>query len=158
MLFLIDGYNLLRSIHKTDEESESVTDVLLCRTIARYLCAIGQKGEIIFDGIGPPDKTGFDNIRNLEVIFSGRSLDADTVIEDKITADTAPKRLTVVSSDRRCRDAAKRRKAVSLKSEAFWLEICRQLDKKQRVKEPPEKRNGLSEGETKQWLEFFNLE
>ena len=158
MFFLIDGYNLLHSIQKTSEDSEPITDVNLCLTISRFLSSTGQKGEIIFDGIGPPDKTGFDNIRDLEVIFSGKSLDADTVIEDKIAADTAPKRLIIVSSDRRLRNAARLRKAVSLKADSFWLNVCRQLNKKKKIKEPPEKRRGLSAGETEQWLKFFDLE
>jgi hypothetical protein len=111
MPYIIDGYNLLHFIQKASEDFGAITDVRLCRVISGYLKLIDEKGEVIFDGTGPRDKGGFDNISNLEVFFAGLRSDADTVIEDKIKASTAPKRLTIVSSDRRLRDAARKRKA-----------------------------------------------
>lgn len=158
MPVIIDAYNLLHSIQKTSEGFESITDVQLCHIIGRYLKLTGGKGEIIFDGTGPLDKTQFDNISNLEVFFTGFATDADTVIEDKIRASTAPKRLTVVSSDRRLRDAARARKATSIKSQVFWNNLQKQLSRNKKIKEPAAKRRGLSDSETKQWLEFFGLE
>lgn len=157
-MIIIDGHNLLHAIYKTEEDSEVISDVGLCRIVGEYLKLTGQKGEIIFDGTGPRDKSGFDDISNLEVFFAGLGTDTDTVIEDKIKANTAPKRLTIVSSDRRLRKAARARKATSVKSEAFWDNMQKQLSRKRPAKEPAEKRRGLSEGETKQWLEFFGLE
>ena len=157
-MIIIDGYNLLWSIQKVSETAESISDLQLCHIIGRYLKLISGKGEIIFDGTGPRDKSGFDNISNLEVFFAGLGSDADTVIENKITANTAPKRLTVVSSDRRLRDAARARKATAVKSQVFWDNLQKQLGRKRIIKEPPAKRRGLTESETKQWLKFFGLE
>ena len=157
-MVIIDGHNLLHSIREVDEGSESISDVQLCRIVGRYLKLIGEKGEIIFDGTGPRDKSEFDNISNLEVLFAGQGTDADTVIEDKIRANTAPKRLTIVSSDRRLRKAAQIRKATVVKSQVFWNNLQRQLSRKKRIREPAAKRQGLTESETKQWLEFFGLE
>jgi len=99
MPVIIDGHNLLHSIQKISEDSESISDVQLCYTVGRFLKLTGEKGEIIFDGTGPRDKSGFDNISNLEVFFAGLGSDADTIIEDKIKASTAPKRLTVVRTE-----------------------------------------------------------
>jgi predicted RNA-binding protein with PIN domain len=158
MPIIIDGYNLLWAITKTGKGSEAITDIGLCRVLGAYLKAVKEKGQIVFDGIGPPDKSGFDNIRNLEVVFTGRAVDADTVIEDKIRTNTAPKRLTVVSSDQRLRKAGRTRKAVSIKSEMFWAEVRQQLSRKSKAEEPVEKRMGLTEGETKQWLDYFGLD
>lgn len=158
MAVIIDGHNLLHSIHKEERDNEAVSDVWLCRFLGRYLGQINEKGEIIFDGTGPRDKSGFDNINNLEVFFAGISCDADTVIEDKIKSNTAPRRLTVVSSDRRVRDAGRRRKATVVKSEVFWGDVQKQLSRKKKVKEPPAKREGLSESETEQWLDIFGIE
>jgi len=157
-MFIIDGHNLLYAIPKVDECIEAINDVQLCRIIGRYLKLIGQKGEIIFDGTGPRDKSEFDNVSNLEILFAGLGTDADTVIEDKIGANTAPRRLTIVSSDRRLRKAARTRKATSVKSEVFWNNIQKQLSRKKTIKEPAAKRQGLTDGETKQWLEFFGIE
>lgn len=156
-MVIIDGYNLLRSVQKA-EDFKSISDVHLCRLIGRYLKLIGENGEIIFDGTGPRDKGGFDDISNLEVFFAGLATDADHVIEDKIRVNTAPKRLTVVSNDRRIAKSAQARKATMVKSEVFWDELQKQLSRKRTTKEPTEKRRGLSESETEQWLEFFGLE
>lgn len=157
-MFIIDGHNLLHSIREADEGPESISDVQLCRIVGRYLKLIGEKGEIIFDGTGPRDKSEFDNISNLEVLFAGLGTDADTIIEDKIRANTAPKRLTIVSSDRRLRKAAQMRKAAVVKSQVFWNNLQKQLSRKKGIREPAAKRQGLTESETKQWLEFFGLE
>ena len=154
---IIDGHNLLWSVQGASEDFGSISDVQLCRIVGRFLKLTGEKGEIVFDGSGPPDKTRFDNISNLEVFFTGLSSDADTVIEDKIRINTAPKRLTVVSSDRRLRKAARARKAAALKSQVFWANLQKQLSRKRIVKEPTAKRQGLNESETKQWLKFFGL-
>lgn len=157
MPFIIDGYNLLHFIQKASEDFGAITDVGLCRIISEYLRQINEKGEVVFDGTGPRDKTGFDNIRNLEVFFAGLRSDADTVIENKIKASTAPKRLMIVSSDRRLRDAGRKRKATIVKSQVFWDNVQKQLSRKAKVKEPPEKREGLTESETDRWLKIFDL-
>jgi predicted RNA-binding protein with PIN domain len=157
-VIIIDGYNLLWSIQKSSEDFESITVVQLCRFIAAYLRQIDEVGCVVFDGIGPPDKEIFDDMGKLEVLFSGRSEDADQVIGDKITANTAPRRLMVVSSDRKLRAAARRRKATSIKAEAFWENILSEAGRTRRPREPRAKREGISESETEQWLKRFGLD
>lgn len=156
MPFLIDGYNLLRSIEKIYDET--VTDVRMCQIVGRYMLKIHDSGQVIFDGIGPPDKTGLHDIANLEVIFSGANTDADTIIEEKIRINTAPKSLTVVSSDIRLRTAARTRRATDIRSDEFWAEVDKTLSKKGGVKEPSQKRHGLTDGETDEWLDIFGLD
>jgi predicted RNA-binding protein with PIN domain len=158
MPIIIDGHNLLHTIQKTNEELQSISDIQLCQVISKYLKLTGQKGEIVFDGTGPRDKSVFDNIINLEVLFAGQATDADGVIEHKIRLNTAPKRLKIVSSDRRLRKAAQTRKATVTKSETFWKDLEKQLSRRRTIKEPAEKRQGLSESETRQWMRFFGLE
>ena len=156
-MFIIDGHNLLHAIPKVDETTDLISDLQLCRIVDNYLKRTGNNGEIIFDGTGPPDKTGFDDMSRLEISFSGLNTDTDTIIEDKISASTAPKRLIIVSSDRRIRKAARTRKATSVKSEEFWNNLSKQLSIKRPKKEPGEKRYGLSESETEQWLDYFGF-
>jgi len=155
-MFIIDGNNLLHTIHKVEEIS-SFSDIELCRNLSAFLKRTGQSGEIIFDGAGPRDTSPYDNIENLEVSFAGIGQDADSVIEEKIAVSTSPKRLNIISSDRRLRKAARTRKAASVKSEDFWINVTKQLNKKRPVKEPKEKRSGLSESETEQWLDIFGI-
>ena len=158
MPFIIDGHNLLHSILKTTPEGEPISDIQLCRLVSRYLQAVGERGEIVFDGTGPQEKSIFNYVRKLEVLFAGFASDADTIIENKIKASSAPKRLTIVSSDRRIIKAARARKAGTIKSQDFWDKVQKQLSRKKKLTEPPQKRHGLTESETKKWLEFFGLE
>ena len=158
MPFIIDGYNLLWSVQQADSHAEPLADIQLCRLISSYLRVVGDSAQIIFDGAGPRDKTDFDNIAGLEVLFAGPATDADTVIENKLKADSAPKRLKVVSSDRRVRAAARARKAAAIKSDVFLALVSKTLTRKKKSrKEPAQKRQGLTSAETDQWLDFFNL-
>jgi predicted RNA-binding protein with PIN domain len=114
MPIIIDGHNLLWAIQNVGHTHEPIAELQLCHIVSRYLRTAGEKGQIVFDGTGPPDKGRFDNISALEVLFSGPTAEADKIIEDKVRASTAPKKLTVVSSDRQVRAAAHARKAQTL--------------------------------------------
>lgn len=159
MPYLIDGYNLLRAVQKLEEFAD-LTDVQLCRALSDYLCAVRDHGHIVFDGIGPPDKSAFGQIPKLEVYFSGQTYEADDIIEEKISDNTAPKSLVVVSSDRRLRKAAGKRKAVPVSAEQFWQTLLLQLERhaNRPAPEPTEKRHGLTERETDVWLDLFDLD
>ena len=159
MPYLLDGYNLLRAAQKT-EEFAALTDVQLCRAVSDYLCCIRDHGHIVFDGVGPPDKSPFGGIPSLEVYFSGQSCEADDIIEDKIYDNTAPKSLVVVSSDRRLRTSATKRKAISVPADFFWETLLAQLEKQANrpAPEPSEKRHGLTEREADIWLDIFDLD
>jgi predicted RNA-binding protein with PIN domain len=165
MPVIIDGYNLLWAIQNI-EDDPAITDVALCRMLDRYFTLSGGAAEIIFDGPGPPllrdalrqNKSEFDNVKNLIVTFSGRANDCDTVIESRILESTAPKLLTVVSTDRRLREAANARKAISVSSEDFWDEVKKRFSRQKKSKEPPGKRGGLTESETELWLKTFGIE
>jgi len=158
-MVIIDGNNLLWALHEAFDDREITTEVDLSRVLSQYFGQIGETGQVVFDGAGPADKSHFDTIDYLEVYFAGFHRDADSVIEEKITADTSPRRLTVVSSDRRIRKAAGERKASALKSEEFWRQVQRELSRRNpRRREPEEKREGLTDGETDKWLEAFGLD
>lgn len=157
-MLIIDGYNLLRAVQNLTEQSFNITDVQLCQIVSEYLYRIKKKGSIVFDGIGPRDKSGFNNLFNLEAVFSGTSHEADDVIEKLILENTAPRNLSVVSSDRRIRTAAKKRKAADVDCVDFWTEVIKQLErKKKRPAEPEAKFVGISEAETEYWLREFGF-
>jgi len=157
-VLIIDGYNLLRAVQNLTEQSFNITDVQLCSILSEYLYRIKKKGSIVFDGTGPRDKTAFNNLYNLEVIFSGSSREADDIIEKLVLEDTAPKRLIVVSSDRRVKTAANKRKATAVDSIDFWMEAIKTIEKKrERNVEPLAKFTGISEVETEYWLKVFGL-
>jgi predicted RNA-binding protein with PIN domain len=155
---IIDGNNLLWAIQEKFEEREIATEVELCRVLGRFFAATAEEGQIVFDGAGPADKSEFNSVDNVEVYFAGFHKDSDSVIEEKIKVNTAPRRLTVVSSDRRLRKAAALRKATAVKAEDFWAEVQKELSRrKPRQKEPMEKKEGLTESETERWMDLFGL-
>jgi hypothetical protein len=154
---IIDGHNLLWAIQNPDEDT-SISDTAMCQALDTYFTITRDKAEIIFDGIGPPDKTGLNNLSNLEITFSGRNSDCDSIIEQRILDSTAPSHLTIVSTDRKIRDAAAARKATSIQSDEFWIIVTKKLSKQKRGKEPAAKRTGLTESETDLWLRAFGLD
>ena len=87
---IVDGNNLLWAIQERFEDREIATEVQLCRVLSRYFVRTVEEGQVVFDGAGPADKSAFERIANLEVIFAGFHNDSDSVIEKKIKADTAP--------------------------------------------------------------------
>lgn len=157
MPFLIDGYNVLRWLQAQDG-GQAWTDAAMCRRIGQFLSATGQRGEIIFDGIGPPDKRELMGVKGVVIRFTGEHHDADSVIEQKIAACTAKRRLQIVSNDRRICAAATRAKAVSIPVEVFWQALTDFLAQKAKaLREPPGKRQGISQSETDKWMEIFGI-
>lgn len=156
---IIDGDNLLWALRETFEDREIATEIEMCRVLSRYFALTGEPGEVVFDGAGPADRSEFDKITSPEIIFAGFHRDADSVIEERLKVNTSPRRVTVVSTDRRLRKAAALRKARGMKSEDFWELVRRELKRgKPRKPEPKEKREGLSESETEQWMDLFGLD
>lgn len=158
MAMLIDGYNLLRAIQKISE-NPALTDAQMCRMVSNYLRYLGQQGEIIFDGVGPRDKSVFFNMP-VEITFAGSGVEADDIIEKRIADYSAPKLLIVVSSDRRIRLAAQKRKSIAVKAQEFWLameKFTAHSSKRKKRAEPRSKREGISESETELWLRIFGL-
>jgi predicted RNA-binding protein with PIN domain len=161
MPLLVDGYNLLRHVQK-DEQFADLRESGLCRILSDYLSEIRDRGNIVFDGTGPPDKDEMEQLGgfgNLEVYFSGTHQSADAVIEQKIQDNTAPRSLVVVSTDGQLRAAAGRRKATAVRSDVFWQQLVARLENRRKpASEPGAKRQGITELETDQWLNYFGID
>jgi predicted RNA-binding protein with PIN domain len=141
-----------------EQSSDEFTDIQLCRMINEYVYKTKKKGCVVFDGVGPRIKDAFNNLFNLEIIFSGTTHEADDIIEKLILESSAPKNLAVVSSDRRIKKAAEKRKAESIDCIDFWTEVIKQLEKKKKkAAEPQAKFIGISEAETEYWLKEFGF-
>ena len=155
-----DEINVQGEVVQKLDEFAALTDVQLCRAVSDFLSCVRDHGHLVFDGVGPPDKSAFGGMPQLEVYLSGPSREADDVIEEKIADNSAPKSLVVISSDWRLRNAASKRRAKSVPSEMFWQHLLIQLEKQasRPVPEPSEKRHGLTERETDVWLDLFDIE
>lgn len=158
-MVIIDGTNLLWATRDLEEGPQVASEEQLCRVLDGYFAETHQQCQIVFDGTGPKDRNAFADIRHIDIIHAGFDQEADSVIEGKVLADSAPKRLTIVSSDHQVRDAATARKAGVLRCEEFWEQVQTHLRRHNpKKKEPPQKRRGLSDGETDQWMDLFGLE
>ncbi|MHC4562238.1 MAG: NYN domain-containing protein [Planctomycetota bacterium] len=158
MPYLIDGNNLL---HAMLEIGPEVGRASLCAMLGK-LIEPGERICVVFDGPSPPeglrqqiDDTGVEAVYSLD-------RPADDIVCQRVDDDTAPRRLSVVSSDREIRRHASRRKCQIIVSDEFARFLLRRLAERQRQSqsaEPPEKRHGLGEDQTTDdWLDFFGLD
>lgn len=159
MFYLIDGHNLLYAARGYDEQFWNFTEDDLCKVLNEFFRRINTRALVVFDGTGPRDKRPYARFPMLDVSFSGLDFEADDILIREVEEDTAPKRLVVVSADRRIRTVAEKRKSVSLPSFDFWHIVLLELEKPFKKKaEPKEKIQGLSESETDRWMKLFGFD
>lgn len=133
MSLLVDTYNVLGVTGVLPPEVAGLDEESLARVIARSRFA-GRKAALICDGVRSRDLAGRDGARGLkrrvdgvDIIYAGGGRDADSLIERVIAEDSAPRRLLVVSSDRRVQKAAARRRCGVMSSEAFLHRLAADL-------------------------------
>lgn len=129
----------------------------MCKMIDAFLAKIRSHGDLVYDGTGPADVSDFEKLEDLRVQFSGSDKEADDIIEVLIADNTAPKRLKVISDDRRLIAAGKKRKAMPIDCLSFWSAMIEKLNQKPKLKEPAAKQSGISDGETDKWLKEFGF-
>ena len=155
MPYLIDGNNLIPALAEIGPE---VGRVALCELLARAF-PMGEDICVVFDGPRPDTGVPAELDVRLRIMFSpGRP--ADLTIIDRIEADTAPKRLIVVSSDREIRQHARRRRCRSVPSDEFAATLLRLLGRPEtkHATEPSEKHEGLGESDADDWLDYFGID
>ena len=126
MLWLIDGYNLMYAAGVLD--GREIRRESFQRKRRRFLSdladALGpercRETTVVLDASTPPSDFPLKTVyQGLNLIFALGDENADARIETLIAAHSAPKSLTVVSSDRRIRRAAQRRRARTLSADEF---------------------------------------
>lgn len=158
MPIVVDGYNLAHAIAKNFEQFQDVSAFRLSKLIDEWLGLGRDRGDVVFDGTGPRDKSGFENLEQVNVVFSGVGVEADDIIERIIAKNSAPKRLIVVSDDRRLKVAGKKRKCIIMGCIDFWMLLIDGLEEgPKQAKEPREKTAGIDETQTDEWLKEFGL-
>ncbi|MFA7236357.1 MAG: NYN domain-containing protein [Phycisphaeraceae bacterium] len=116
MALIIDAYNVLHCTHVLPDWCAIHCPAHLCLALESSRFA-HQRCVVVCDGA--PKPLDIEYTGPVELRYSGHASDADTVIEQLIDADHSPRRLIVVSNDRRLMTAARRRRARSMTSEAF---------------------------------------
>ncbi len=153
--YLIDGNNLIFALADTGRQ---VGRAGLCKLLIPLL----DRGSVttVFDGPPPPGAMAKQiELTGVTVHYSsGRT--ADEVIIEQIQANSAPRRLTVVSTDREIRQAARRRRCISVKSEDFAILLNKLAEAPPRrtQSEPREKIDGLNGKHVEEWMKEFGYE
>ena len=149
---LVDGNNLMHALAAAGAECSQSA---LCRMLGR-LVDVGEPVCVVFDGPAPRPQLA-EQLQDPRVESAyGGSRAADDVILERIAADTAPRRLTVVSTDREIRTAARKRRCNVVTSEQFVPILLRAAERPEPApSEPPEKREGLTPEQTRAWLREF---
>lgn len=131
MSLLIDGYNL---VHVAGILGHGVGPGSLQRSrlaLLNFLAESLDPGElrhttVVFDSHdapwGLPQQVEH---RGITVRFATQYEEADDLIEELIRADSAPRRLVVVSSDHRLQRAARRRRAKAVDSDVWYAGLVR---------------------------------
>ena len=155
MPYLIDGNNLIYALADAWRE---VGRAGLCKLLAPLLAS----GPVtaVFDGPPPPGPMARQIEQTGITVKYSSGRPADEVIIEHIQANSAPRRLTVVSTDREIRKAARRRRCISKTSQEFavLLEELTEAPTQSSPSEPPEKTDGLSGKHVDEWMKEFGFE
>lgn len=165
MRFLIDGYNLMYAFgllgRRLGPDGLRKVRHRFLNDLAETLGAVdAHQTTIVFDASSaPPNAPSESSHKGLTIIFAIGDESADDRIERLIAQHSAPKSLTVVSSDHRIQQAASRRKATAVSTDAFWTQLEARKhparEDKRPVNETRERDAPVSPQESAFWLEKF---
>lgn len=161
MPVLVDAYNVLHATGVLPPDLAGMDLVDLAHLIAdsRY----GRRRVILVCDGGPlasrepePLSEGPDG---LWVFYAGPGRDADGAIEAMVAASTAPRRVTVVSSDRRVRQAGRRRRCAVVTADEFLEHLAADADLAARRSRRPVQayQLPLDRPSVAWWRDFFGL-
>lgn len=130
MFFLIDGYNLALSggLARTlngPGNAERARNSLLGWLANRLTAVERSRTTIVFDAKPGSIEQKEVAVNEMRVLFAVDYPDADSMMEELIDKNSAPKNLTVVSGDQRIQIAARRRRALAIPSQIFHAQMER---------------------------------
>jgi predicted RNA-binding protein with PIN domain len=165
MRFLIDGYNLMfaRGLlgKRLGADGFRKARTRFLNELADGLGAPdAHLSTVVFDAAAPPgDFPRQTSHKGITVVFAVDDENADARIERLIAEHSAPKGLTVVSSDNRIRQAASRRRARVLSADEFLGLLDTRKQGRPAAPVPPDpeqvRDKALSERESAYWLDEF---
>jgi predicted RNA-binding protein with PIN domain len=161
---LIDGYNLLHAAGLGRSrygrgDLQRARQALLRRLFQLLTPAEIVRTAVVFDARQPPPHLPAHwLIHGMRVVYARPHGDADLLLEELINGHSAPKQLTVVSSDHRLHRAAKSRRASAVDSDEF-LEFLERRNPQSPVEIPPPKKTtaqtDITSAELAYWMSVF---
>ena len=160
MAMIVDGYNVLHASRWLGSEWKGVDRAEFCRLLGSLARHSGERIIVVFDALPSQPDVGRAKATDLEVIYSGHGRTADEAIIKMINVSSGPRDLTVVSSDREIKAAARRRGCKVRAAGEFIKASARQLARarSKQNSEPTQKQKGLTRTETDQWLSEFGID
>ncbi|HMP02104.1 MAG TPA: NYN domain-containing protein [Gemmatales bacterium] len=129
MRVLVDGYNVLFALGLIPRQLEPDTlhqaRLQLLEMVRQHLGDRAREVAVFFDASrAPAHAPGDSTWHGISVFFARKKTEADDLIEHLVVQAAVPRRMTVISSDRRLRQVAERRGATAVRAEDFleWLE------------------------------------
>ncbi len=162
MRLIIDGYNLIHAAgilgHGVGPGGlERARKALLNCLVESLEPGIASQTIVVFDAAAAPFLAASQYKHGaLQVQFARGDGDADRVIEELIRAESAPRRLTVVSSDHRLHRAARRRRAQAIDSDRWFAQLLRDRQQRQTPAVDSKPSGPPSKAEVKYWLAKFS--
>ncbi len=164
MQWLIDGYNVMHAAgaieSRTGRERFRQARKRFLNQMAAALGPLVHDTTVVFDASKPPGDFPIESVyKGITVVFALSDEDADTWIERRIAHHSNPKALTVVSTDRRVRQAATRRKARAMRADDY-LDRMKTLahEPPKRTVERPDKKPPaalMDDAEKAHWQQVF---
>jgi predicted RNA-binding protein with PIN domain len=167
-ILVIDGYNLLHAAGMAQREYRP-GDLLRCRTrllklLHGKLSAAEIKGTtVVFDARDPPpDRPAQVVVSGIRVLFAKAGGDADALIQDWLFHHPAPRRVTLVSSDRALQRAARSSGAKFIGSHEFLDDLGRRRGpssaisgRSSQARDDEKPAHHASPSQTAYWLKVF---
>jgi predicted RNA-binding protein with PIN domain len=163
MALLIDGYNLLHASGILPRNVGPATLERARSALVDFLATAIDAAElsrttIVFDAKeAPPGLPDAYDHAGMTILFARDYDDADVLLIELIRLDSAPRKLTVVSSDHQVQRAARRRRAKAVDSDRWCAELLRDRRLPRVSSDEPDVKPPapLTEPEVQRWLREF---
>lgn len=163
---IIDGYNLLHASGILPRGRGPATLERARAALLSFLAASLEpdalaRTAVVFDAEqAPPGLPHHQTFRGVAVLFAARAESADELIEQLIGECSAPRSLTVVSSDHRIQRAARRRRARAIDSDRWISELARRRGERSQAPPPPPpvSENPVTNRDVEYWVREFSDE
>lgn len=154
MPLIVDCYNVLHA--EMPQRLAGLDENGLCRALAQSPWR-GDRIVVVCDGSVKPHTPAVSPVEGVELVYSGPGRSADDVIIGLIDADSAPRSVTVVSSDRQIQKAARKRRCTVIASSRFVHLLAAGFSGQGGGAGENKPAGTLTERETQQWLKRFGV-
>ena len=158
MPLLIDAYNVLHvvGVLPPDLAGIDLEELAILISKSRFR---GEEAVLVCDGVTKPHRV--DETGRVHVRFAGPGVTADDLILRLVRGSSAPRRLTVVTSDREIVVNARRRRAAVISSESFLETLASDRQTGSSAGNTPSSTSssqGTDRRQVEHWLRLFGVD